>query len=219
MKIAPALGLGYAEPPLPDRWSDPALTETAANHSEADAARRAFEVYRRAANEAALAVGSLMGAPVRCEGFSSTTDAETLVALPRDSYATSLARSGGTAGTLVVAAAPDDAAAVAKRLRGAPPKLPLDARARGAFDEVGNIVASQFLNAVASVLGVSCLPSVPYGHIGDGKALIADISQAHSSSGKIGTVSARLVLEGGAALILVHAPAAGTNADIAARLA
>jgi chemotaxis protein CheC len=36
-----------------------------------------------------------------------------------------------------------------------------DPRVHGALSEVGNIVASAFLNAMSSVLGAPCLPSVP----------------------------------------------------------
>lgn len=165
-----------------------------------------------------MAMASLMATPVTCEDFGETSMKVALEGLPPNSYATSFALSGGTAGTLIVAAGPKAATAVAARLLGKAPTLPLDARARGAFDEVGNIVASQFLNAVAAVLGVSCLPSVPYGHVGDGAGLLSDVVDTHHEIARQPIVSAVLRVDGGVGLRLVHAPAVGTNAELEARL-
>ena len=193
------------------------MTTASARSSSAAQARRAHDVYARAAREAAKAMAALMGANVTCDALRTARIESVLEGMPDHSCATSFALSGGTAGTLVVAADVDDAAALAARLLRNPPALPLNARARGAFDEVGNIVASQFLNAVAAVLGVSCLPSVPYAHTGDGEELIASIADVHARMTHDETVTAQFVVEGGARLILVHAPAAGVNEEIAAR--
>lgn len=165
-----------------------------------------------------MAMASLMASRVTCEGFGEASMQDALEGLPKNSYATSFALSGGTAGTLIVAAGPDAAIAVAGRLLGETPTLPLNARARGAFDEVGNIVASQFLNAVAAVLGVSCLPSVPYGHVGDGADLLSAVIGSHQDIARKKIVSATLQVDGGTVLRLVHAPAAGTDAELEARL-
>jgi chemotaxis protein CheC len=70
--------------------------------------------------------------------------------------------SGAVHGSMVQLVGDETAAALIGRLLGEEPAgAAYGARERGALSEVGNIVASAFLNALADSLKRACLPSVP----------------------------------------------------------
>lgn len=70
--------------------------------------------------------------------------------------------SGAVHGAMVQLVGDGTARFLIGRLVGAEPEGAVyGARERGALSEVGNIIASAFLNAVADRLGKACLPSVP----------------------------------------------------------
>lgn len=80
-----------------------------------------------------------------------------------DGVTVGFALSGEASGVLLFSCGHDAAATIAGRLlRTDPASTDLDdGRVQGALAEVGNIVASAFLNAISERVGAPCLPSVP----------------------------------------------------------
>ncbi len=138
------------------------------------------------AQEAAAALQRLLRVPVQAEGFGGADAGQLGVERSAADVASShgpravviaFEASGGISGTLALVI--DDAVAqwLAGHLTGA---VTLDgdigSGALAALAELGNIVASAFLNGAARVVGRTCLPSVPRViHSSTSEALIAAV--------------------------------------------
>jgi len=120
------------------------------------------------------ALGRFVGAEGPLQG-SAEVIAFSRVAIPDEPLvAVAFDLSGAVHGSMVQLVGDETARVLAGRLLGAEPEgTDYGARERGALSEVGNIVASAFLNALADRLGRSCLPSVPRFLHGDADDVIS----------------------------------------------
>lgn len=116
----------------------------------------------------------------------------------------SLRISGVLHGNVLIAFEPADARALAGLLTGrADADLSLDALGRSALMEVGNILTSSYLNALARVLGGRHLPSPPTLQEGTAGAVLQQCAGGSSSHGEDGaSLSSSPLL--GEALVLVN---------------
>jgi chemotaxis protein CheC len=129
--------------------------------------------------------------------------------------------SGAVHGAMVQLVGDETAALLIGRLVGeAPSGAAYGARERGALSEVGNIVASAFLNAVADCLGKACLPSVPrFLHGPGGDVLKRSLRGPDAQEPEAGAVVFRVACDLGDApgrLVLLTVPTAETVGHLVA---
>jgi chemotaxis protein CheY-P-specific phosphatase CheC len=130
------------------------------------AEREALEsVCADGARHALEAVGRLMSVPsedVALDSGSLETLPEAYAGLRDDTerFGVAFALSGGLSGGLLLVADETAVKRAAARLLGSESET-IDERSRAVLSEIGNIVASAFLNGIADRMHRACLPSVP----------------------------------------------------------
>lgn len=158
--------------------------------AELDQARRErlLRICREGASGAGSALATFVGKP------DASLDVDVLEADSADALARHVAGeeavvvgfelSGDAGGVLVAMLSAPAACRVAGSLLGAAQEdVDLsDPRVHGALSEVGNIVASAFLNAMSKVIGAPCLPSVPDLNRDEGAAAVARALDRASAS-------------------------------------
>lgn len=120
------------------------------------------DIVSAGAQEAAAALQRLLRVPVHADSVVALDTAQLGAAHGPRVVVIVFQASGGITGTLGLVIDDEAAAWLAGHLMGA---VTLDGaigkNALGALAELGNIVASAFLNGAARVVGRTCLPSVP----------------------------------------------------------
>lgn len=128
--------------------------------------QRLNTLCEQGARSAAEALALFLGEPrprVTLSGVESATYGALLTRLGGDDRVLSVGFgiAGAVSGVLALLVEEGEAMAMLERLVPGVTQRGFDERARGAFCEVGNILASAFLNELASTLRTSCIPSVP----------------------------------------------------------
>ncbi len=128
------------------------------------------QVVEAGAQEAASALGRLLRVAVHADAATHLDLRQLSAAHGPRAVVIAFQASGGVAGTLVLVVDDAVAGSLAGRLTGPPRAVAagqagsddtLGVGGLGALAELGNIVASAFLNGAARVVGRTCLPSVP----------------------------------------------------------
>ncbi|MDP2340733.1 MAG: chemotaxis protein CheC [Deltaproteobacteria bacterium] len=142
------------------------------------------QIVTAGAQEAAAALQRLLRVPVSADTVVALDVAQLASTHGPRAVVIAFDTSGGVTGTLALVIDDAVAAWLAGRLTGA---VTLDGAigkgALAALAELGNIVASAFLNGAARVVGRTCLPSVPrLLHAATAEALTAASSSSTSAS-------------------------------------
>lgn len=152
----------------------------------AAATARDEEIGKAGAAEAADALARLLRSTVALQGVD-VGELTSLPLPPGSSVVGSFVASGGVQGNLAIVVDDSLGLVIANKLLGTGA---LDAGAIAALAEVGNILASAFLNGAARLCGRACLPSVPHMSHGPLSSLLPQLL----GDGRV--VQARIVVDG-----------------------
>jgi|GEM_PF-991115 len=171
-----------------------------------------FDASHHAAREARQSAVSLLG--FDDDGAPDTTS-DVPTASADGAVGIAFSTSGGADGSLLLWMQEADALHISNLLLerfGAKPADTLTQSAINALAEVGNIVASSFLNRLAKVVNASCLPSVPHLAHGDDDAL----QKAWSSFSDTGAWASFALPLGDATMWLIFQPDSATHEKLSA---
>jgi chemotaxis protein CheY-P-specific phosphatase CheC len=135
---------------------------------------RALELAQAGANEAALAIARMLKmTAARVSPLETVADGKLAERHGPRALVVSFTISGGVAGRFAVVTSEAHARALAKELVPSLKGDGLPKKAVGALTELGNIGASAYLNGIADMLNVTCVPSVPHFVVDETHAALA----------------------------------------------